>query len=197
MENLESQFSLSFVIGLVKNNLLAINTIRLVLKRPDKSINKDLFVSLVGDWDIAKWLSDVPYPYTVKDAEKFIKRSSPDDLRFSVFYKDILVGGVGVSFEDHNQLDLGYWIAKDYWGYGFATEASMGLIEYIKKETNFKAITACYVKGNKASANVLKKLGFIEIGECEEYFLSRKKTMDCVDLILNLDRQSNKVFLTS
>ena len=102
-----------------------------------------------------------------------------------------MVGGVGVSFEDHNQLDLGYWIAKDYWGYGFATEASMGLIEYIKNETNFKAITACYVKGNKASANVLKKLGFIEIGECEEYFLSRKKTMDCVDLILNLDRQSN------
>ena len=108
MENLEFQFSLISVIGLVKNNLLAINTIRLVLKRPDKSINKDLFVSLVGDWDIAKWLSDVPYPYTVKDAEKFIKRSSPDDLRFSVFYKDILVGGVGVSFEDHNQLDLGY-----------------------------------------------------------------------------------------
>ena len=191
MENLESQFSLSFAIGLVKNNLFQITTKRLTLKRPDRSINKTLFASLVGDWDIAKWLSDVPYPYNEKHAEKFIKRSSPDDLRFSVFYDDILVGGIGVSFEDHNQLDLGYWIAKDYWGYGFATEASIGLIEYIKKETNFKAITACYVKGNKASANVLNKLGFIEIGECEEYFLSRKKTMDCVDLILDLDRQSN------
>ena len=191
MENLESQCSLSFAIGLVKNNLFQITTQRLTLKRPDRSINKTLFASLVGDWDIAKWLSDVPYPYTEKHAEKFIKRSSKDDLRFSVFYDNILVGGVGVSFEDHNQLDLGYWIAKDYWGYGFATEASMGLIEYIKKETNFKAITACYVKGNKASANVLNKLGFIEIGECKEYFLSRKKTMDCVDLILDLDRQSN------
>ena len=191
MENLESQFSLSFAIGLVKNNLFQITTKRLTLKRPNRSINKTLFASLVGDWDIAKWLSDVPYPYTEKHDEKFIKRSSPDDLRFSVFYDNILVGGVGVSFEDHNQLDLGYWIAKDYWGYGFATEASMCLIEYIKKETNFKAITACYVKGNKASANVLNKLGFIEIGECEEYFLSRKKTMDCVDLILDLDRQSN------
>ena len=191
MENLESQCSLSFAIGLVKNNLFQITTQRLTLKRPDRSVNKTLFASLVGDWDIAKWLSDVPYPYTEKHAEKFIKRSSKDDLRFSVFYDNILVGGVGVSFEDHNQLDLGYWIAKDYWGYGFATEASIGLIEYIKKETNFKAITACYVKGNKASANVLNKLGFIEIGECEEYFLSRKKTMDCVDLILDLDRQSN------
>ena len=168
--------------------MFEIKTKRLVLKRPDKSINNKLFASLVGDWDIAKWLSDVPYPYTEKHAQKFIKRSSPDDLRFSVFYDEILVGGVGVSFEEHNQLDLGYWIAKDYWGNGFATEASKGLINYVKNETEFKAITACYVKGNKTSAKVLKKLGFIEIGECEEYFLSRKETMDCVDLILDLDR---------
>ena len=168
--------------------MFEIKTKRLVLKRPDKSINNKLFASLVGDWDIAKWLSDVPYPYTEKHAQKFIKRSSPDDLRFSVFYDEILVGGVGVSFEENNQLDLGYWIAKDYWGNGFATEASKGLINYVKNETEFKAITACYVKGNKTSAKVLKKLGFIEIGECEEYFLSRKETMDCVDLILDLHR---------
>ena len=168
--------------------MVEIKTKRLVLKRPDKSINNKLFASLVGDWDIAKWLSDVPYPYTEKHAQKFIKRSSPDDLRFSVFYDEILVGGVGVSFEENNQLDLGYWIAKDYWGNGFATEASKGLIDYVKNETEFKAITACYVKGNKTSAKVLKKLGFIEIGECEEYFLSRKETMDCVDLILDLHR---------
>ena len=168
--------------------MFEIKTKRLVLKRPDKSINNKLFASLVGDWDIAKWLSDVPYPYTENHAQKFIKRSSPDDLRFSVFYDEILVGGVGVSFEENNQLDLGYWIAKDYWGNGFATEASKGLINYVKNETEFKAITACYVKGNKTSAKVLKKLGFIEIGECEEYFLSRKETMDCVDLILDLDR---------
>ena len=188
MENQEYQCSLSSVIGLVKNNLFKITTQRLVLKRPDKTINKSVFASLVGDWDIAKWLSDVPFPYTEKHAEKFIKRSSPDDLRFSVFYDEILVGGVGVSFEENNQLDLGYWIAKDYWGNGFATEASKGLIDYVKNETEFKAITACYVKGNKTSAKVLKKLGFIKIGECEEYFLSRKETMDCVDLILDLHR---------
>ena len=168
--------------------MFEIKTKRLTLKRPDKSINKKLFASLVGEWDIAKWLSDVPYPYTEKHAEKFIKRSSPDDLRFSVFYDGILVGGVGVSYEANNELDIGYWIAKDYWSYGFATEASLGLINYVRNETDFKVITACYIKSNKASAKVLKKLGFIEIGECEEYFLSRKETMDCVDLILDLDR---------
>ena len=166
--------------------MFKIKTKRLTLKRPDKSINKALFATQVGDWEIAKWLSDIPYPYTEKNAEKFIKKTSLDDLRFCVFFNKSLVGGVGLSFEENNQLDLGYWIAKDYWGNGFATEASMGLIEYVKNETEFKVITACYIKDNKASANVLKKLGFKEVGECEEYFLSRKKTMSCVDLLLTL-----------
>jgi len=166
--------------------LFEIKTKRLVLKRPDKSINKKLFTSLVGEWDIAKWLSDVPYPYTEENAEKFIKRTSLDDLRFCIFFNELLVGGVGFSFEENNQLDLGYWIAKNYWGNGFATEASMGLIEYVKDETEFKVITACYIKDNKASSNVLKKLGFREVGECEEYFLSRKETVRCIDLVLNL-----------
>ena len=62
----------------------------------------------------------------------------------------------------------------------------MGLIEYVKDETEFKVIAACYIKDNKASANVLKKLGFREVGECEEYFLSRKETVRCIDLALNL-----------
>ena len=168
------------------NFLFQITTKRLVLKRPDKSINKTLFASLVGDWDIAKCLSDVPYPYTEENAEKFIKRTSLDDLRFCIFFNELLVGGVGCSFEENNQLDLGYWIAKNYWGNGFATEASMGLIEYVKDETEFKVITACYIKDNKASSNVLKKLGFREVGECEEYFLSRKETVRCIDLVLNL-----------
>ena len=67
MENLESQFSLSFVIGLVKNNLLAINTARLVLKRPDRSIKNALFASLViGPYVIDK-LSDLQLGQTVRE----------------------------------------------------------------------------------------------------------------------------------
>ena len=60
----------------------------------------------------------------------------------------------------------------------------MALIQYAQKEFNFKQINACYIKGNTGSSNVLMKLGFKEIGECEVYFLSRKKTMPCIKLLL-------------
>lgn len=95
-----------------------------------------------------------------------------------------MIGGVGLSLEEDDNLDLGFWIGRDHWGKGYATEAAMGLIQYAKKEFNFKQIKACYIKGNAGSSNVLRKLGFEEIGECEEYFLSRKKTMPCIKLLL-------------
>jgi ribosomal-protein-alanine N-acetyltransferase len=163
-----------------------IKTKRLVLKKPAKTINKKLIASQIGDWEVAKWLSDVPYPYTEQNAEEWLNNINHDDLTFSIFMNDSLIGGVGVSLEEDNKLDLGYWIGKEYWGNGYATETVKGLIKYVKEETSFKQITACYIKGNTTSANVLRKLGFEEIGECEEYFLSRKKTMSCVDLLLTL-----------
>ena len=163
-----------------------IKTKRLVLKKPTKKINTKLIASQMGDWEVAKWLSDVPYPYTEKKAEEWLNNINHDDLTFSIFMNYSLIGGVGVSLEEDNKLDLGYWIGKEYWGNGYATETVKGLIKYVKEETSFKQITACYIKGNTTSENVLRKLGFEEIGECEEYFLSRKKTMTCIDLLLNL-----------
>jgi len=161
-----------------------IKTKRLVLKKPTKKINKKLIVSQIGDWEVAKWLSDVPYPYTEQKAEEWLNNINDDDLLFSIFRNNSLIGGVGLSLEEDNDLDLGFWIGRDHWGKGYATEAAMGLIQYVKKEFNFKQIKACYIKGNTGSSNVLRKLGFEEIGECEEYFLSSRKTMPCIKLLL-------------
>ena len=164
-----------------------IKTKRLILKKPTKKTNKKSIVSQIGDWEVAKWLSGVPYPYTEEKAEEWLNNVNNDDLRFSIFLNDYLIGGVGASLEEDNKLDLGYWIGKNYWGRGYATEAAMGFIQYVKEETNFKEISACYIKGNTDSSNVLRKLGFEEIGECKEYFLSRKKTMACIKLLLKFD----------
>jgi len=161
-----------------------IKTKRLILKKPTKKINKKFIVSQIGDWEVAKWLSDVPYPYTEQKAEEWLNNINDDDLLFSIFRNNSLIGGVGLSLEEDDDLDLGFWIGRDHWGKGYATEAAMGLIQYVKKEFNFKQIKACYIKGNTGSSNVLRKLGFEEIGECKEYFLSRKKTMPCIKLLL-------------
>ena len=167
--------------------MIQIKTKRLVLKKPTKKINVKSIVSLIGDWDVAKWLSEVPYPYTEQKAEEWLDNINYDDLLFSIFRDNSLIGGVGLSLEEDSDFDLGFWIGRDHWGKGYATEAAMGLIQYAQKEFNFKQIKACYIKGNTGSSNVLSKLGFEEIGECEEYFLSRRKKMSCIKLLLKFD----------
>jgi len=164
-----------------------IKTKRLVLKKPTKKISKKSIVSQIGDWEVAKWLSEVPYPYTEQKAEEWLNNINHDNLLFSIFRNNSLIGGVGLSLEEDNNWDLGFWIGRDHWGKGYATEAAMGLIQNAQKEFNFKQIEACYIKGNIGSSNVLRKLGFEEIGECEEYFLSRRKKMPCIKLLLKFD----------
>ena len=164
-----------------------IKTKRLVLKKPTKKTNKKLIVSQIGDWEVVKWLSGVPYHYTEQKAEEWLNNINDDDLLFSIFRNNSLIGGVGLSLEEDNDLDLGFWIGRGHWGKGYATEAAMALIQYVNKEFNLKQINACYIKGNTGSSNVLMKLGFMEIGECEVYFLSRKKTMSCIKLLLKFD----------
>ena len=117
-----------------------IKTKRLVLRKPTKKINKKLIVSQIGDWEVAKWLSEVPYPYTEQKAEEWLNNINYDDLLFSIFRNNSLIGGVGLSFEEDNDLDLGFWIGRDHWGKGYATEATMGLIQYAKKSSTLNKL---------------------------------------------------------
>ena len=162
-----------------------IRTKRLILRKPTKKISKQLIVSQIGDWEVTKWLSGVPYPYTEESAEEWLNNISGDDLLFSIFLNNSLIGGVGLTPEENNDYDLGFWIGRDYWGKGYVTEAAMALIQFAKKELKLKQIKACHIKGNTSSSNVLRRLGFKEIGECEEFFVSRGKVMPTVVLQLN------------
>ena len=56
--------------------------------------------------------------------------------------------------------ELGYWIAEEYWGNGYAVEASEILIEHAFRDLNVKTIFATYKTENNRSKRVLEKLGF-------------------------------------
>lgn len=59
-----------------------------------------------------------------------------------------------------NEGTLAFYIAKPYWGQGFATEAGQAFIEFGFNELRLKRIVAHVQAGNEASVHVLKKLGF-------------------------------------
>ena len=86
--------------------MMEIKTERLVLKKPEHK-DKQSIISQIGDWEVAKWLSSVPYPYTENDADEWIRTFSRKELTFNIFDHDSLVGGVELTHHEDDWLLAG------------------------------------------------------------------------------------------
>ena len=164
--------------------MIEIKTDRLILKKPKSKQDILSIVSQIGDWEVVKWLAMVPYPYTYNDCESYLKESNNNELALNIFLDNQLIGGVGLDLHNDNYYELGYWLGKDYWGKGYATESSKYLLEYALGKLDSPKIKSGYFIDNIPSGNVLKKLGFKEIGIEKRYSDSMKKEMDMMKVIL-------------
>ena len=164
--------------------MIEIKTDRLILKKPKSKQDILSIVSQIGDWEVVKWLAMVPYPYTYNDCESYLKESNNNELALNIFLDNQLIGGVGLHIHNDNYYELGYWLGKDYWGKGYATESSKYLLEYALGKLDSPKIKSGYFIDNLPSGNVLKKLGFKEVGIEKRYSDSMKKEMDMMKVIL-------------
>lgn len=60
---------------------------------------------------------------------------------------------------NEEQIEIGYWIAPNYWGMGYATEVARSLRDYGEKELNLKKMISLIQIGNKASQKVAINIG--------------------------------------
>ena len=162
-----------------------IHTDRLILRKAISKQDKISLVSQIGDWEVVKWLANVPYPYTYNDLEDYLLISDSNQFALNIFLNNKLIGGVSLTLDDDNYYDLGYWIGKDYWGKGYATESSKKLLEYVLDQLDSPKIKSGYFVGNFVSGNVIKKLGFKEVGVEKRYSDSNKKEMDLMLVVLS------------
>ncbi len=63
-----------------------------------------------------------------------------------------------------NEIEVGYAIRKKFWGKGYATEAANRILQYGFEELNLEKIVAVATPENKASQNVMKRLGMKYVG---------------------------------
>lgn len=148
------------------------------LRQPDLPA----LVRQINDWEVARWLSRVPYPYTMQDAESWLEISESQPLNLNIFLDDLLIGGVGLTARDDGFYELGFWLGRHYWGQGYATEAAAALLDYARTGLALDKLKASYMTGNDASANVLDKLGFARTGTLEMPCESRGGSVTCVSM---------------
>lgn len=73
---------------------------------------------------------------------------------------ELLIHPDGNHWWGEGSAELGYWVAEEYQGRGYATQASQMLIKRAFEDLNIQRVFASYKKKNLASARVLEKLGF-------------------------------------
>jgi [ribosomal protein S5]-alanine N-acetyltransferase len=70
-----------------------------------------------------------------------------------------VIGLVGLQQLDDGEFELGWWIWKDHWGQGFATEAARAFVDHARDVMGLKTLVAVIDPPNTASKAVAEKLG--------------------------------------
>lgn len=141
-------------------------TDRLVL-RPFQIDDAPQVQRLAGDEAVADTALNIPHPFEDKLAEAWIATHEVGFLSgalaifaVTIAHSGDLVGAAGLTIDrEHTRGELGYWIGREYWRRGYATEASRVLVDFGLDRLGLHRIHANHLVRNPASGRVLEKLG--------------------------------------
>jgi RimJ/RimL family protein N-acetyltransferase len=139
-----------------------------LLLRPGWAEDAPTLARAIADEQVVRNLATAPWPFALEDAEAFL--AAPRDPAMPSFLisertggDPVVVGACGLGRRPSGAVELGYWIGRQHWGKGFATEAGRALID-IARALKLPRLEASHFLDNPASGRVLEKLGFAATG---------------------------------
>lgn len=156
---------------------------RLIL-RPLRPTDIEAIAVWLGDYDVAKMLARAPHPYSEEDAEAFIAREPDEEHVFGIERKEdgVFLGTIGINPATGHE--MGYWLGKPFWGFGYATEAAGRMLAYAFDTLGAPSVHAGFFADNPASGNVLAKLGLRHNGSKLRFSNARGVELLCHDMLL-------------
>ena len=139
-----------------------------LLLRPGWAEDAPALARAIADEQVVRNLATAPWPFALEDAEAFL--AAPRDPAMPSFLitertddEPRIVGACGLGRRPSGAVEMGYWIGRQFWGRGFATEAGRAMIE-IAQALKLPRLEASHFLDNPASGRVLEKLGFLPTG---------------------------------
>jgi RimJ/RimL family protein N-acetyltransferase len=158
--------------------MVTLATERLLL-RPFRRGDAKEFTRLAGDWAVASMTSDIPHPLSEQQARAWL-RPGRNEVRFAIVLDGRLIGGAGYYRRPSGTAELGFWLGREWWGRGFATEATRAVLQYGFEVKRVPGFTSSHFVDNHASAGVLRKLGFEPVGRGRIVCTARGQEVEAV-----------------
>ncbi|HEY4429464.1 MAG TPA: GNAT family N-acetyltransferase [Paenibacillus sp.] len=144
-----------------------LHTERLLLRKMKVSDSSSLF-EVWSDSEVTKFMNIDCFTdeSQVKDMIKLLDELSLDNkaIRFSIIEMESnkIIGSCGYNSLDfeNEKAEIGYDIAREFWGRGYASEAISALLDYAFLSLKLNRIEAKVEPENVNSVKVLQKLNF-------------------------------------
>ena len=154
-----------------------------LLLRPLRADDADAIHRLVNDWEVVRMLSQLPFPYPRPLADRWIASTLEQIERGTGYHlaitgqedgREMLIGCIGLRLDLTPRVgNLGYWIGRRFWRHGVGSEAASRLTRWALANLDLDRLEAHVAVDNPASAAVLRRAGFREVGAGSEPFLAR------------------------
>ncbi len=151
-----------------------IETARLVLRKPRAADADAVFSRYASDPEVTRLLS-WPMHVSVDQTRAFLEFSDAEWQRWPAGPYLIesretgqLLGATGLAFETPFRAETGYVLAKDAWGFGYATEA-LARVVALAADVGLRRLHAECHPEHHASQRILEKCGFAREGLLRRY----------------------------
>lgn len=162
-----------------------LHTQRLILRQPMLD-DAPCYALGIGEYEVARFLTPVPYPYTLAMAIDWLRQAGPATPERAVLMIELpgkgVIGCISLTGE------LGFWIGRPHWNRGYVSEAATALLDWHFAGTNAEAVTSSAHHDNAASLAVQKKLGFAATGR--EMRFSQTLQHNVEHVVTRLSRQA-------
>jgi RimJ/RimL family protein N-acetyltransferase len=153
-----------------------------------RASDKDALIANLNDRDIYNRTLRIPFPYTDAAADEWlalvakITQQQGRPVLWAIRNAaEALIGGCGFDgFQvgKSHRAEVGYWLAKPFWGRGIMTAVVQRVCRHAFEELGLVKITAHVFSHNPASARVLEKCAFQEEGFLRKHFRKDGQLID-------------------
>jgi len=151
---------------LTRDDVFRLETKRLWLRWP-RATDAAAITSFAALPGVAQMTAGIPHPYPAQEADRFILKARAENAAGQALHLSLtrktgprrVIGSVSVT-NSAGEAEIGYMLAPDVWGKGFATEAMRIVVTTIFALTPAARIKSNSRVCNTASRRVLEKCGF-------------------------------------